>query len=205
MDLTDHARCTAPTSQTVTPVWRRDTGRPHAAGNPVPAGSPVGRLPHSRRHDDTAPHPTVCRAASNGSTSTASTQWQRDGSGISDNEMHLLIDVSRSPVLVHVSGILDARTGWNLDAVIREVISEGNLRFDLDIDRLDIVDPNGFDALSAVRRSIISAGGTVTRVHDGPQSPAQPPSPSFVPPDGAALRPLRAARGRPGTIVGAGG
>ncbi len=165
---------------------------------------PVWPFASFGQDDATASGLMICGTASKGSSTNESTQWQQDGTWPSDNEMHLLIDVGRSPVLVHVSGILDARTGRNLDAVIREVISEGQLRFDLDIDQLDIVDPNGFDALSAVRQSIASAGGTVTRVHGKSPPPVQPPSPSFVPPY-RAMPPPRAARARPGTIVGVGG
>ncbi len=90
-------------------------------------------------------------------------RWRWDGTRRPDDELHLLIDVDRSPVFIHVSGTLDARTGANLDPVIQEVIGEGHLEFDLDIDGLEISGPDGLATLSAVQHSILSAGGTLRR------------------------------------------
>ena len=146
----------------------------------------------------------ICRPAPQRSSATNSTQLRRHITWPSDNELHLLIDVGESPVFIRVSGTLDGRTGTNLDPVIREVISEGHLRFDLDIDGLDIVDPSGLDALSAFRHSIVSAGGTVTRVHGNAPPPAQPPSSSFVPGYRITPSPLRATPVSTATVVGAG-
>lgn len=146
----------------------------------------------------------TCETTPQLSSATEARQWRRDGTWPSDNELHLLIDVGRSPVFVHVSGTLDAGTGTNLDPVIREVISEGHLRFDLDIDRLDIVDPVGFDALAVVRRSIVSAGGTLSLVHDAQPPVEGPPFPSSLSGYGATLTPRRAARTASGAITGPG-
>jgi len=109
-------------------------------------------------------------------------QWLRDGTWPSDNELHLLIDLDRSPVFIHVSGTLDARTGANLDPVIQEVIGEGHLQFDLDMDGLDVADPVGFATLSAVQHSIVAAGGTLTRCQDVPRARAEAPAFPFLHP-----------------------
>lgn len=105
-------------------------------------------------------------------------RWRWDGTRRPDDELHLLIDVDRSPVFIHVSGTLDARTGANLDPVIQEVIGEGHLEFDLDIDGLEISGPDGLATLSAVQHSILSAGGTLRRAHDVAR--AEPPAFPFL-------------------------
>jgi anti-anti-sigma regulatory factor len=156
------------------------------------------------KHEGVAARPAMCGTTSEASSATESTQWRRTGTWPSDNELHLLIDVDRSPVLVRVSGTLDARTGINLGPVIREVIGEGHLRFDLDIDRLHIVDPRGFDALIAVRRSIVSAGGTMALVHGNRPSAEGSPSPAQLCRSKKPSRP-RTGQAPAATIVGTGG
>lgn len=186
------------------PARRGDGGRSRVGDVQPPMDAGFAQCPYGER-DDVAPDPISSGTTPQGSGAGQAPQRRRHITWPSDNELHLLIETDRSPVLIDLSGTLDDRTGGALDPVIREVIDEGHLRFDLDIDHLDIVDPRGFDALSALRHSIVSAGGTLTRVYDhGPPQLEGPPPPSSGPRDGATSPRPGPTPALSGAIVGAG-
>src|ERR1019366_4972533 len=79
--------------------------------------------------------------------------------------LEVWIDVAGTPVMVHLSGVLDRNTGANLRTVVEQVLGEGHRAFSMDIDHLEVPDTGGIVTLLDIERSVLSSGGEVAWSH----------------------------------------
>lgn len=124
----------------------------------------------------TAPRETLPADSSGERTRKSATERQP---WLVDRRLNVTVDVSTTPVVLRLSGTLDAGTGANLEPVVRELIDQGHRRFVIDVDGLEIDVPGGGGiVLTALGRLVLGAGATraplsVTNPHHrGPRSPS---------------------------------
>lgn len=78
---------------------------------------------------------------------------------LTDRRLNVAVDVSATPVVFRLSGTLDANTGANLEAVLRNLIGEGHRRILIDVDDLQVDVPGGGGTVLAALDRLVDGCG----------------------------------------------
>lgn len=72
------------------------------------------------------------------------------------------VDATGSPVVVHVSGTLDGRTGRDVCAVVDDLLDGGCRDLVFEGECMVVTDIGGIEALRAIDRHVVGQGARVT-------------------------------------------
>ena len=93
--------------------------------------------------------------------------------------LQFYVDAERSPTLIRLSGILNQGTAVNVVPVVRDLIADGGVKFELQTRSLWVLDAAGKDTLAEIQRVVQNSGGlfmwdrtTMTSDDVFPESPA---------------------------------